>query len=102
MADEMNSNAQTSVSEEKKKTAPKEAKPKEKKPGVFKRLGKFFKECKSELKKIVWASIPSTTKNTILVVVTIVIATAVFYGLDQLFNTAIIDWLGSLYRNIRY
>lgn len=102
MAEELNKDARTPASEETKKTAPKEAKPKEKKPGFFKKIGKFFKDCKSELKKIVWASLSSTTKNTILVVVTIIIATALFYGLDQLFNTAIIDWLGTLYRNIRY
>ncbi|MBQ9468297.1 MAG: preprotein translocase subunit SecE [Clostridia bacterium] len=101
MAEEKKVSEATENTEDEKKTASKVSKPKEKKPNVFKRFGKFLKECKSERKKIVWATLPSTVKNTIMVVVVIIICTAVLWGLDKLFQTAIIDWLGDLYRAIR-
>lgn len=91
----------TETAKDEKKTESKVSKPKEKKPNIFKRFGKYLKECKSESKKIVWAPLPSTVKNTVMVVVTIIICTAVLWGLDKLFQTAIIDWLGALYRAIR-
>lgn len=59
---------------------------KNKKPGLFKRLSKWFKETKSELGKVVWPSFKQVVNNTIVVLV-IVIISAVFIGLfDALFN----------------
>lgn len=101
MAEEEKKNSEVTEAEGEKKTAPKEKKPKNKKPNIFKRFGKYLKDCKSESKKIVWAPLPATVKNTILVTVTIIICAAVFWALDKLFQTAIIDWLGSLYKAIR-
>lgn len=101
MAEEKNISEVEQKAEDEKKTASKAAKPKEKKPNIFKRFGKYLKECKSECKKIVWAPLPATVKNTVMVVVTIIICTLVLWGLDRLFQTAIIDWLGNLYRAIR-
>ena len=92
MAEESKKTGEASVSEESKKTAPKDTKPKEKRPG-------FFKECKSERKKIVWASLPSTVQNTVITVVVIIVATAIFAGFDALFRTAVMDWLVSLYKH---
>ena len=34
------------------------------KPGFFKRVGKWFREMKSELKKVVWPDGKTTAKNT--------------------------------------
>ena len=107
MAEEEKVNSEvTEASGDVQKTASKEpkqkeAKKKEKKPNIFKRFGKYLKECKSETGKIVWASFPSTVKNTIIVLVTIIICTVVFWGLDKLFQTALIDGLGALYSAIR-
>ncbi|MBQ8398554.1 MAG: preprotein translocase subunit SecE [Clostridia bacterium] len=86
-----------SGSEEEKKTASKEPKPKQKKPNpvlkFFKKIGKFLKECKSELKKISWASLSSTLRNTIIVTVAIVIFAAFFFVCDWLFRDIIIEGL---------
>ena len=101
MAEEERTGKESEEVVDSKKTAPKEAKPKNKKPNIFKRFGKFLKECKSETKKITWAPLPATVKNTIIVLVTIIICTVVFWGLDKLFQTALIDGLGALYRAIR-
>lgn len=102
MADEVKNekSESASVTPEVKKTASKDAKPKTKKPNkvgaFFKKIGKFFKECKVELKKIVWASAPSTLKNTVLVTIVILLFAAVLFGLDLLFRDVIIDWLGKI------
>ena len=89
-----------SAAPEVKKTASKDAKPKAKKPSkvgaFFKKIGRFFKECKVELKKIVWSSPSSTLKNTILVTIVIVLFAAVLFGLDVLFRDVIISWLGKI------
>ena len=98
MADE----TKKEVAAETAKTATKTAKTEKKKPnkfvGFFKKIGKFFKECKVELKKIVWASPSATTKNTILVTVAILLFAAIFLGLDTLFNALLNRWLPSIPR----
>ena len=100
MAEELKKEDTAVAPSKEKKTASKDAKPKQKKPnkfvGFFKKIGKFFKECRIELKKIVWASPSATLKNTILVTVVILLFAALFFGLDKLFNTMINDWLGSI------
>jgi preprotein translocase subunit SecE len=104
MAEELKNNSEAAeVTEDEKKTASKdskEKKPKNKKPNIFKRFGRYLKDCKSETKKIVWATFPSTVKNTIMVTVTIVICAAAFFGLDKFFNVLITDWLVKLYVNV--
>lgn len=99
MADEMKKNAEM-ASAEAKKTASNEAKPKQKKPNAFvnffKKIGKFFKECKIELRKIVWPTFSSTLKYTALVTVAIVLFTVVFFGLDVLFRDVLLRWLGKI------
>ena len=56
------------MAEEKKKAAPVKntnaVKKEEKKLGFFQRIGKWFRELKSELKKVVWPSGKETMKNT--------------------------------------
>jgi preprotein translocase subunit SecE len=59
---------------------------KDKKPGLFKKLAQWFKETKSELKKVVWPSFKQVANNT-LVVLLVVVATALCIGLfDMLFK----------------
>ena len=69
---------------------------KEKKPGLFKRLGHKLKGLKSEFKKITWASRKSTFKNFGIVLV-IVIATALAIGLVDI---GLGSFFNMLYRNI--
>ena len=61
-------------------------KPQEKKPGIFKKLGKFFRECKSEMKKIVWSSKKQTFNNTVVVIASMLVIGAIVVGLDYLFS----------------
>ena len=57
------------------------------KPGFFKRVGKWFREMKSELKKVVWPTLPQVVKNT-GIVMAMVILVAVFIGVVDLGLTA--------------
>ena len=54
-----------------------------KKPNVFARLFKYLRECIGELKKITWPTVSQTTKNFGVVMVVIIIAGVLIYGLDQ-------------------
>ena len=72
-----------------KKDAPVKEKKVEKKPGFFKKLGKFFRESKSEMKKIVWSSKKQTFNNTVVVIVSMLVIGAIVVGLDYLFSWVI-------------
>lgn len=48
----------------------------------FKRLVKFFRDCKGELKKIVWPTPKSVFKNTGVVLVTIIVLGLFVFLLD--------------------
>ena len=43
------------------------------KPGFFMRIGKWFREMKSELKKVVWPSGKQLVNNTVVVLVAVLI-----------------------------
>lgn len=59
-----------------------------KKPNGFIRAGqnsvKFFRDCKAEIKKIVWPQPKTVFKNTGVVLVTILIIGLFIFGLDTL------------------
>ena len=50
------------------------------------RVSKFFRDTKSELKKVVWPSKKDTKTNTIVVLVTVIVAAAVLILLDTIFG----------------
>lgn len=52
----------------------------------FKGIGKYFKDTKSELKKVVWPSKADVKTNTIVVLVTVAIAAVVMIALDAIFG----------------
>ena len=54
------------------------------KPGFFKRVGKWFREMKSELKKVVWPTPQALLKNS-LVSLAFMLVSAAFLG--------VFDWL---------
>ncbi len=93
------------VAEEKKTetvdTAPKAAKEEKKKdaksskPGLGAKIKKFFKDYKSEMKKVVWYGKTQTLKSTGLVIVCLVVVSAVISLLDLGLSNLIL-WLGSL------
>ncbi len=65
----------------------------EKKPNFFRRLGariaKFWRDYRSEMKKVVWMSWPDVRKNAIVVVIAVVVIGAVIGVLDFAFSQAI-------------
>ena len=83
------SEKETKVKEEKKKS------PKSNKPGFGEKVKKFFKDYKSELKKIVWYGKKQTVKSTAVVIVALVAVSAAVSLLDLGLNNLIM-WIGSL------
>ena len=67
-----------------KKVVSSENKSKTKKKGnnFFKNVAKFFRECKSEIKKIVWPTPKAVFKNMGVVLVVIVLIGLFVFGLD--------------------
>lgn len=49
-------------------------------------MAKFFRDTRSELKKVVWPSKEDTRKNTTVVLVVVLIAAAVLFVLDAIFG----------------
>ena len=54
------------------------------KPGFFKRVAKWFREMKSELKKVVWPTGKQLFNNTLISVVVMVASAIVLWGFDML------------------
>ena len=69
---------------EKKETSTEAVKKVDKKLPFFKRIGKWFRDMKSELKKVVWPT-PKQTANNIAVCLVVMFASAlVLWGFDSL------------------
>ncbi len=66
----------------------KPAQKKEKKPNIFvragKRIARWFREMKSELKKVVWPSRKQLINNTVVALVVMVVAAIVIWGFDEI------------------
>ncbi|MGM9611994.1 MAG: preprotein translocase subunit SecE [Butyricicoccus sp.] len=59
---------------------------KAKKPSLFARMGKWFRELKGECKKIVWPTRQQTTNNTAVVLATCLIIGVFIWVLDAVFQ----------------
>ena len=68
---------------------------KPKKKPFFARMKKYFKNTKSELEKVTWPSKEQLKKNTIVILVFIIIVGIFLFAFDMLFA-----WLSSLLTNI--
>ena len=59
-----------------------------KKPNIFVRMGtglsRWFREMKSELKKVVWPTPKQTANNTAVCLVVMVVSALVLWGFDSL------------------
>ena len=90
------------VSAETKAKPAKENKPaktkKDKKPGIGQRIGKFFRELKSELKKVAWPTKADTIKRTGIVIACVIIVGIIVWIFDGI-ASAVIDALLSLFGN---
>ena len=88
------------TAEEKKETVKadkkaKKAAPKKNKIGLGQRIKKFFKDYKSEIKKIVWLSPKMTFQYTAMVLVVMVIVSAFIGVLDLAFSKLLL-FIGGL------
>jgi len=54
------------------------------KPGVFQRIGKWFREMKSELKKVIWPTPQVLAKNTGISVAVMLISAVALWCFDEL------------------
>ena len=55
-----------------------------KKLGFGKRVAKWFREMKSELKKVVWPTRKHIINNTVVALVVMVLSAVVIWGFDEL------------------
>ena len=54
------------------------------KPSLFKRIGKWFREMKSELKKVIWPTSKQLVNNTVVSVVVILVSALGLWVFDLL------------------
>jgi len=59
---------------------------KDKKPGIFARIGKWFHELKVEAKKVVWPNKQTVIKNTVVVIIALIVLCALVTVLDVVFG----------------
>ncbi len=76
-------NKDLTISQEKKTE---KVQKKDKKPGVFARIGKWLHELKVEAKKVVWPNRQTVTKNTIVVIAALIVLCIVVTVLDVVFG----------------
>lgn len=73
--------------------SPKAPEKKADKPNIFQRmgngLGRFFRNYKSEMNKVVWLSGKETSKSSFMVTVTVVVSAVAIGLVDALFTFAI-------------
>ena len=81
--------------EQTKQAAPKKDEKSEKKPGFFARAAKWFKDLKSELKKVQWPTKKQTVNNTLIVIACVVVV-GLFIWVFDFVATSVIDLLISL------
>ena len=59
------------------------------KPGFFARIGKYFREMKSELKKVQWPTRKQTINNTLIVIACVVVVGIFIWLFDFIANNGI-------------
>lgn len=91
MADKKSSNTAAQAQSDKKKKTSFFGKVK----NFFKGIAKYFKDTKSELKKVVWPSKKQVRVNTITVLVVVLVAAVVLVVLDLIFGQAIHLMIGA-------
>ena len=74
----------------------KNVKKKSGKPSIFSKIAGFFRSLKSETKKISWSPASDVRKNTIVVLIVLVVCVAALFVVDYVFLHGITA-LGSLF-----
>ena len=72
------------MAEQMEKKSPEKAKPAKKKDGFLKKASRFFKDLRSEVKKVVWPTRKQVFKNTVVVFAVMGAVGVVIWGLDAL------------------
>ena len=86
-SEEKKSEKPENKAKDKKSNDTKDSKDKGKKSGKKKKgIVKFFKDARSEFKKVVWPTPKETTHNTVVVMVMCGLAALFVFGLDSLFG----------------
>ena len=67
----------------------KDVKADKKKPGVFARIGKWFKDMRSELKKVQWPTRKQTINNTLIVIACVTVVGGFIWIFDYIAGSAI-------------
>jgi preprotein translocase subunit SecE len=65
------------------------------KPGVFTRLSNYFRDVRSEMKRVVWPSRPEVINSSVVVIITLIFF-ATFIAITDLGVQRIINLLGSI------
>ena len=68
---------------EKKETSTEAVKKVDKKLPFFKRIGKWFRDMKSELKKVVWPTPKQLVQNTGIALVVMAVAAVILFAFDK-------------------
>jgi preprotein translocase subunit SecE len=78
--------AKADAAESKTAMKPKKAaKPvKQGKPNIFARLGQYFKDVRSEMKRVVWPQRPEVLNSSVVVIVTLIFFVALTFFLDSI------------------
>jgi preprotein translocase subunit SecE len=61
----------------------------EKKPNIFARIGRWFRDTKGELKRVVWPTRKQLINNTLIVLAAVIAVGIVMAGLDAAFMVVI-------------
>lgn len=84
---ELEKNSPENSSDKAKKSKDdKSAKDKKKSGKKKKGIVKYFKDARSEFKKVVWPTPKETTNNTIVVLIMCALAAVLIFGIDSLFG----------------
>ena len=62
---------------------------KKSKPGFFARIGRWFRELKVELKKVVWPTGKQTANNTLIVIACVIVVGVFIWIFDYIAGSAI-------------
>ena len=57
--------------------------------GFFKRVGKWFRDMRSELKKVVWPTTKDVTNNTLVTIAMTLVSALFIWGFDELAQMAV-------------
>ncbi len=69
---------------------------KKEKVSFFASIKKYFREVKSEMKKIVWPTKSQVVNNTLIVIAVSLVAAVLIFGLDTVFGLV----LKLIYKNV--